>query len=90
MTVATSSVGVRALKNSLSAYLARVKDGEEVVVTDRGTPVARLVPMDSSSDRLAELIAAGRVRRPRRRLEKLPERVKAEGIVSDLVAEQRG
>jgi hypothetical protein len=37
-----------------------------------------------------ELIAAGRVTPPRRRLKKLPERVKANGTVSDLVREQRG
>ena len=36
---------VSELKAGLSAYLARVKAGEEVVVTDRGTPVARLVPV---------------------------------------------
>ena len=38
MAVATSrvEVGVRDLKNNLSRYLDRVKDGEEVIVTDRG------------------------------------------------------
>jgi prevent-host-death family protein len=34
------------LKASLSEYLAGLKEGEEVVVTDRGNPVARLVPMN--------------------------------------------
>ena len=90
MDVATNSVGVRELKNGLSGYLARVKDGEELVVTDRGRPVARLVPMSHSSDRIMELIAAGQVRPARKRLRKLPERVKAKGTVSDLVPEQRG
>ncbi len=66
MPVATTSVGVRDLKNGLSAYLARVKDGEEIVVTERGKPVARLVPVDSSTDRLNQLIAAGLVTPPRR------------------------
>jgi len=91
MAVATSSVGVRELKNSLSSYLAKVKEGEEVVVTDRGTPVARLVPIDDSTDRLAKLVAAGLAtppRRPRRR--KLPPPIKVDGTVSDLVAEERG
>ena len=36
---------VSELKASLSKYLARVKAGEEVVVTERGTPVAKLVPI---------------------------------------------
>lgn len=36
--------GVAQLKAKLSAYLRRVQRGEEVVVMDRETPVARLVP----------------------------------------------
>ncbi len=32
------------LKNGLSAYLRQVKSGESVLVLDRKTPVARLVP----------------------------------------------
>ena len=39
------SAGVAKLKARLSEYLARVKSGEEVLVTDRGRPVARLVPV---------------------------------------------
>jgi prevent-host-death family protein len=89
MTVVTTSVGVRELKNGLSAFLARVKEGEEVVVTDHGKPVARLVPIDRSTDRLAELVAAGLVRPPLRPRTPLGPLIEAEGTVSDLVAEQR-
>ena len=32
------------LKNNLSRYLAHVRDGGEVMVLDRDTPVARIVP----------------------------------------------
>ena len=39
-------VGIAELKARLSEYLARVQDGEEIVVTDHGRPVARLVPLD--------------------------------------------
>src|SRR5438128_2563369 len=39
------TVSVSKLKASLSAYLARVKEGEEILVTDRGRAVARLVPV---------------------------------------------
>ena len=53
---------MRDLKNNLSRYLDRVQEGEEVIVTDRGRPVARLSALDHSTDRLAELIAAGVVR----------------------------
>jgi prevent-host-death family protein len=37
-------VGIAELKARLSEYLSRVEDGEEIVVADRGRPVARLVP----------------------------------------------
>jgi prevent-host-death family protein len=40
----TSSVGVRELRQNLSKYLERVKDGETLIVTERGNEVARLVP----------------------------------------------
>ena len=41
---------VSELKAGLSAYLARVKSGEEVIVTERGTPVAKLVPIPRTAD----------------------------------------
>ena len=44
------STGVADLKARLSEYLSRVKAGEEVLVTDRGRPVARLVPVDTGAD----------------------------------------
>ena len=55
---------IATLKASLSELLAGVKAGEEVVVTDRGRPVARIVPYESGGAELAELVRAGQVRRP--------------------------
>lgn len=81
---------MRDLKNNLSRYLDRVQGGEEVIVTDRGKPVARLSALDHSTDRLAELIAAGVVRPAKRTVRRAPKhRVQPRGSVSDLVAEQR-
>ena len=40
------TAAISKLKASLSEYLARVKAGEEVVVTERGKPVAKIVPLD--------------------------------------------
>lgn len=40
------SAAVSELKASLSEYLGKVKAGEEVIVTDRGKPVAKLVPLE--------------------------------------------
>ncbi|HEU5317979.1 MAG TPA: type II toxin-antitoxin system prevent-host-death family antitoxin [Chloroflexota bacterium] len=39
-----ASVGVRELKDRLSHYLARVKQGEEIAVTDRGREIAIIRP----------------------------------------------
>lgn len=50
------SVGVFEAKTTLSALLERVAAGEEVVITRRGVPVARLVPPGASE--AGELIAA--------------------------------
>jgi prevent-host-death family protein len=82
-------VGVRELKNNLSRYLVRVRGGDEVVVTDHGRPVARLVAIDASTDRLAALIDDGTVRAARSPRRALPQRVRGKGTVSDLVADQR-
>ena len=89
MDVATS-VGVRDLKNNLSRYLDRVRSGEEIVVTDRGRPVARLSSIDASTDRLADLVVAGAVRPPTSTDRRRPtRRIAAKETVSDLVGEQR-
>ena len=44
------SVKIAELKARLSAYLAEVRRGETVVVCDRHTPVARLVPYEDDRD----------------------------------------
>ena len=59
----TVSVGVFEAKTSLSALLERVEHGEEVVITRRGVPVARLVPAgDSAVEQLLADLAAVRSR----------------------------
>jgi prevent-host-death family protein len=44
------SVGVADLKARLSRYLAFVKHGQEIVVTERGLPVAKIVPLKASEN----------------------------------------
>jgi prevent-host-death family protein len=83
-------VGVRELKNNLSHYLERVASGAEIIVTDRGRPVARLSHVDAATDKLAALVAAGAVRAAPSRTRRRPiERIPATGSVSELVADQR-
>ncbi len=43
------TTSVSQLKMSLSAYLRRVKTGEEVVITEHGRPIARLLPLASAA-----------------------------------------
>jgi prevent-host-death family protein len=47
---ATKTVGVRELRQNLSRYLERVKEGETLTVTERGHEVARLVPSRDAID----------------------------------------
>lgn len=42
------TAAVSELKASLSEYLAKVKGGEEIIVTDRGKPIAKIVPVTPS------------------------------------------
>ncbi len=65
-----AKVGIRALKQNASAVVARAARGETVVITDRGRPVAQMIPLPKS--RLDELIAAGLVRPARGKLTDLP------------------
>jgi len=93
MKVATTTVGVRDLKNNLSSHLAAVKQGAEIIVTDHGHPIARLTAVGgkSGAERLAQLIADGDAEAAHRptRTTPTPTRLPAGATVSDLVSEQR-
>jgi prevent-host-death family protein len=60
------TVNIGELKNQLSAYLQYVRNGEEVVVKDRNTPVARILPIgaDSLAEQEARLVASGVITLP--------------------------
>ena len=65
------TAAIAKLKAGLSGYIDSVKEGEQVVVTDRGRPVALIVPIDphiSRDERRAELVARGLVRPGRGRI----------------------
>lgn len=90
--------GVAELKARLSEYLARVKKGAEVVVTERGVPIAKLVPLgpeesrDSRRERLirAGLLVPGSGRIPKELLRppKGPKKLGRE-VLEALLAERR-
>jgi prevent-host-death family protein len=64
-------MGVAELKALLSETLARVKGGEEILVTEHGSPIARLVPLKGASPAEAtqHLARSGLVRLPEKRLD---------------------
>src|SRR3954471_14053256 len=81
-------VGVRELRNNFSRYLDRVRDGEELVVTDRGRAIARMLPVETERV-LDRLIAEGVVTRAKQPKRQANKPLKIKGTVSDLVADQR-
>jgi prevent-host-death family protein len=82
-------VGVRELKSRLSEYLSRVTEGEPVVVTDRGRPVARLVPYtaDSAIDRGVD---EGWIEAPRRTSMAKFVPIRSKRSVLEVLDEDRG
>lgn len=85
------------LKARLSAYLDIVRGGDEVVVTDRGRMVARLVPAQPrqrQDSRRDELLASGRMRAPTARLPgnfwERPRPSDPAGRSLEVVLEERG
>jgi prevent-host-death family protein len=61
------SVNIAELKNRLSTYITYAKAGETIIIRDRNTPVAQLVPLpvdESLSQEERELVAAGILRPP--------------------------
>ena len=65
------STSISELKARLSAYLDLVRQGDEVVVTDRGRPIARLAPIggaDLEMGRRELLLRTGRMNSPKGKL----------------------
>ena len=89
-------VGSRELKNRLGRYLGMVGKGETIIVTDRGKPVARLLPPVSEieqepsvEDVLQKLEVEGHIRRGTRPFKRFkPMRVKGKPM-SRMILEDR-
>ena len=84
-------VAVTRFRAHLREWLGRAREGEEIVVTDHGVPVARLVGLDTTAT-LERLTAAGVIARPAQ-----PARPTAVGRsrprsrrpIAEIVSEQR-
>jgi prevent-host-death family protein len=91
------TVSVVELKARLSEQLRVVKAGNELVVTERGVPVARLMPLDEEerkSSRRMRLAREGTLKPGRGRLPKILQTAPTgDGVGSDVLAallEERG
>lgn len=89
------SVGIKDLKNQLSRYLSFVKQGEDVLITDRGKAVARIIAENSQTaslrNALQPLIIQGLIALPTDCLQRdIPDPIEVAGKpVSEMVLEDR-
>lgn len=87
-----SVVSIRELKSRLSHFLRLARAGESVVITDRGVPVGRLVPIEQGLDeRIAALRAARQLQWSGRRLapRKPAARIPRGRCIAELIVEDR-
>jgi prevent-host-death family protein len=84
-------VAIADLRAHLSDWLERARAGTEVIITDRGLPVARLLGLETTSaiERLTIEGVIGRPDRGQRPVASGRQRPRPRRPVADLVSEQR-
>jgi len=84
-------VAVSELRAHLSEWVERARGGDEIVITDRGVPVARLLGVTAAStlQRLAAEGVIGRPAAPQRPVASGRTRPRSRRPVADIVSEQR-
>jgi len=89
------TAGIKEFKNRVSHYLSFVKNGQDVLISERGKVIARVIKEESHNASLRHvlnpLIMRGLVTFPRKELNKdVPEPIKMPGKpVSEMVIEGR-
>ena len=82
-------MGIRELRDNLSRFIDEVQAGRELIVTDRGKPVARILAT-SGETWIDELVAAGIVTLPQRELDLSSfGRIRSKGDVMEFFFDQR-
>ncbi|NOZ27569.1 MAG: type II toxin-antitoxin system prevent-host-death family antitoxin [Chloroflexi bacterium] len=87
-----TAVSIRELKARLSRYMRQVKAGGTVVITERGKPIARSVPMrPSREERVQDLVQAGLVSWSGRKLGPLASVAETKGdrTIAEMLLEDR-
>ncbi len=83
------NVGIRELKAHLSEYVGKAAEGENIIVTDRGKPVAQLIGLSGGS-MLERGIKQGWITPPSRNRLVPPKRFTAPLTTSEVLDEDRG
>jgi prevent-host-death family protein len=85
-------VAVTDLRAHLSDWLERARQGTEVIITDRGLPVARLLGIETAAA-IERLTGEGVIARPQSAIRPVASgriRPRSRRPVADIVSEQRG
>ena len=61
------TIGLRELNRNPSKVVSRVRAGESIIVTDRGKPVLKMMPIAEPVGLLAKMVAEGRAHPPARK-----------------------
>ena len=86
------TVGIRELKARLSKYVKQVKAGATLIITERGKPVGRMMPLTPSVEgRVQELVQAGVLAWSQQKLAPMAPVARAQGsrTVAELLLEDR-
>jgi prevent-host-death family protein len=87
-----TTVNVRELKSRLSHYLRLAKAGESVEITERGTPIGRIVPTSAPiEDRMEAMARSGLLLWNKRKLKPMAPvaRVRGKRTVAEFLVEDR-
>jgi prevent-host-death family protein len=86
------TTGVKELRDHMGRYMAKVREGETIVVTHRKKEIAVILPVGESIDaeKMCEMIQSGKASWSGGKPQGMPERVKSKGgSVSHAVIEDR-
>ncbi|MBN1664928.1 MAG: type II toxin-antitoxin system Phd/YefM family antitoxin [Deltaproteobacteria bacterium] len=50
----SQNLGIREVKTNLSKLMKRIQEGQEIIITDRGKPIGKIVPISSEKRSLEE------------------------------------
>jgi prevent-host-death family protein len=85
-------IGIRDIRQNASTILARVEEGEEFIITNRGVPVGRLIPIDKDDSQLIqEMIDSGDILEADGNLWQIPSptyKVKGKSASEQLIEER--